>query len=352
MNMEKKIYTIATAHLDTVWNWDFEHVINVCLKETLDQNFNHFSKYPDYRFNFEGSYRYELFEEYYPEKFEQLREYVNQGKWNVTGSAYENGDVNVPSPESLFRNILYGNKYFEKKFGKKSNDIFLPDCFGFGYALPSIMNHAGLKGFSTQKLSWGSAYGIPYDIGLWYGPDEKYVFASLDAKSYCTTFHKIRTKKSLLSKLDHNIKNHDLPVTFAYHGVGDVGGAPKEESVKTLTKEMADNDREEIKVLSSSPTEFFDDMAALGDEAIKKLPVWKNELPMTDHGVGSYVSRAFSKRMNRRNEEIADMAERNSVIAMTTCGTDYPKEEIEKGWKRTIAHTFHDDITGTSVERV
>ena len=69
--MEKKIYTIATAHLDTVWNWDFEHVINVCLKETLDQNFNHFSKYPDYRFNFEGSYRYELMEEYYPELFKK-----------------------------------------------------------------------------------------------------------------------------------------------------------------------------------------------------------------------------------------------------------------------------------------
>ncbi|MBR2418982.1 MAG: hypothetical protein IKB12_10150 [Clostridia bacterium] len=350
--MEKKIYTIATAHLDTVWNWDFEHVINVCLKETLDQNFNHFSNYPDYRFNFEGSYRYELFEEYYPEKFEQLREYINEGKWNVTGSAFENGDVNVPSPESLFRNILYGNKYFEKKFGKKSNDIFLPDCFGFGYALPSIMNHAGLKGFSTQKLSWGSAYGIPYDIGLWYGPDGKHVFASLDAKSYCTTFRKIRTKKSLLSKLEHNIKNHDLPVTFAYHGVGDVGGAPKEESVKTLTREMADNEKEEIKVLSSSPTEFFEDMAALDKEAIEKLPVWKNELPMTDHGVGSYVSRAFSKRMNRRNEEIADMAERNSVIAMDVCGKSYPKAEIDRGWKRTIAHTFHDDITGTSVERV
>ncbi len=350
--MDKKIYTIATAHLDTVWNWDFEHVINVCLRDTLEQNFDHFSKYPDYRFNFEGSYRYELFEEYYPEKFEQLREYISEGKWNVTGSAFENGDVNVPSPESLFRNILYGNKYFEKKFGKKSNDIFLPDCFGFGYALPSIMNHAGLKGFSTQKLSWGSAYGIPYDIGLWYGPDGKWVFASLDAKSYCTTFRKIRTKKSLLSKLEHNIKKHDLPVTYAYHGVGDVGGAPKEESVKTLTREMADNDKEEIKVLSSSPTEFFEDMAALPEEAINKLPIWDNELPMTDHGVGSYVSRAFSKRMNRRNEEIADMAERNSVIAMTLCGADYPKAEIERGWKRNIAHTFHDDITGTSVERV
>lgn len=352
MNKDKKIYTIATAHLDTVWNWDFEHVINVCLKDTLDQNFNYFKQYPDYRFNFEGSYRYELFEEYYPEKFEQLREYIEQGKWNVTGSAYENGDVNIPSPESLFRNILYGNKYFEKKFGKKSNDIFLPDCFGFGYALPSIMEHAGLKGFSTQKLSWGSAYGIPFDIGRWYGPNGKYVFASLDAKSYCTTFRKIRTKKDLVAKLEHNIKKHDLPVTFAYHGVGDVGGAPKEESVKTLTREMAENDSSDIKVLSSSPTEFFEDIAALSEEEIEKLPVWNNELPMTDHGVGSYISRAFSKRMNRRNEEIADMAERNNVIAMNTCSTSYPKTEIDKGWKRTIAHTFHDDITGTSVERV
>ena len=132
MNKDKKIYTIATAHLDTVWNWDFEHVIKVCIPATLDENFKLFEHYPEYQFNFEGSYRYELMEEYYPEKFEQLRKYVEEGRWNVTGSSFENGDVNVPSPEALFRNTLYGNKYFEKKFGKKSNDIFLPDCFGFG----------------------------------------------------------------------------------------------------------------------------------------------------------------------------------------------------------------------------
>lgn len=97
-----------------------------------------FEKYPDYRFSFEGSYRYELMEEYYPEEFEKLKEHVAQGRWNVTGSAYENGDVNIPSPEALFRNILYGNSYFDKTFGKRSTDIFLPDCFGFGWALPSI----------------------------------------------------------------------------------------------------------------------------------------------------------------------------------------------------------------------
>ncbi len=349
---DKKIYTVATAHLDTVWNWDFEHVINVCLKDTLEQNFDYFERYPDYRFNFEGAYRYELFEEYYPEKFEELRKYIDQGRWNVTGSGYENGDVNVPSPENLFRNMLYGNLYFEKKFGKRSNDIFLPDCFGFGWALPAIAEHAGLKGFSTQKLSWGSAYGIPFDIGLWYGSNGKKIFASLDSKSYCTTFKKVRDKKDLVDKLNKNINEYDLPWTFSYHGVGDVGGAPKEESVKTVCRELAENDSNDVKVLASSPTEFFDDLSKLSDEEISKLPTWNNELVMTDHGVGSYISRAFSKRYNRKNEELADMAERASVTAMAIKGAKYPKDEIDKGWKRTIAHTFHDDITGTSVQRV
>lgn len=349
---DKKIYTIATAHLDTVWNWDFEHVINVCLKNTLYDNFKLFEKYPDYRFNFEGAYRYELFEEYYPEEFEKVKEFVKEGKWNVTGSAYENGDVNVPSPESLFRNILYGNKYFEKTFGMKSNDIFLPDCFGFGWALPSVINHTGLKGFSTQKLTWGGAYGRPFDIGLWYGVDGNAVFASVDAKSYCTVFKNVRDKQDLTEKLNNNIEKYNLPWTFTYHGVGDVGGAPKEESVETVCKEMADNNNQAIKVLSATPTEFFEDMAMLDDEDISHLPTWNNELVMTDHGVGSYISRAFSKRCNRKNEELADMAERAAITACALTKADYPKSELDLGWKRTIAHTFHDDITGTSVQRV
>lgn len=349
---DKKIYTIATAHLDTVWNWDFEHVINVCLKNTLDDNFALFEKYPEYRFNFEGSYRYELFEEYYPEKFEKLKEYVAADRWNVTGSAYENGDVNVPSPESLFRNILYGNKYFERTFGKKSNDIFLPDCFGFGWALPSIINHAGLKGFSTQKLTWGGAYGRPFDIGLWYGVDGNSVFASTDSRSYCTVYKHVREKKDVADKLRNNVAKYNLPWTMAYHGVGDVGGAPKEESVETVCREINLNNISDVKVLSSTPTEFFEDMAKLDAEDLSRLPTWNNELVMTDHGVGSYISRAFSKRCNRKNEELADMAERAAVTATALCKTDYPVTELERGWKRTIAHTFHDDVTGTSVQRV
>lgn len=219
-DLKPRIYTVATAHLDTSWNWDFETTLREYIPATLRDNFALFEKYPDYRFSFEGSYRYELMEEYYPEEFEKLKEYVAQGRWNVTGSAYENGDVNVPSPEALFRNILYGNSYFEKTFGKRSTDIFLPDCFGFGWALPSIARHANLSGFTTQKLTWSSAYGIPFDLGRWYGVDGRWIYASLDARSYVAELDKVRKNRAVSQKLKANLKNTTfrLPISSTAQG--------------------------------------------------------------------------------------------------------------------------------------
>jgi alpha-mannosidase len=347
---KKKVYTISNAHLDTIWSWDFETTVQKYIYNTLKENFEHFEKYPDYKFNFEGSYRYELMKEYYPEMWEKMKSYIAQGKWNVCGSAFENGDVNVPSPEALFRNILLGNEYFDKNFGKRSCDIFLPDCFGFGYALPSIMHHANLKGFTTQKLTWGSAYGIPFDLGKWYGVDGNYVYGNTNPGSYVTVLLKVRDKKFVKEKLKAN-EQYDLPMTAIFHGVGDRGGAPKEPSVKTVCDEIAKNNTSDVEVLSAPADQIFRDIDALPEETKQKLPVWNNELVMTNHAVGGYTSRAIGKRWNRRNEEIADMAERACVTAMVTNGYVYPQEPLTKAWKRVIAHQFHDDLPGTSVQR-
>lgn len=347
---KKKIYTIADAHLDTIWSWDFETTVDKYIFNTLNDNFKLFEKYPDYKFNFEGSYRYELMHEYYPEMWEKMKSYIAEGKWNVCGSAFENGDVNVPSPEALFRNILLGNNYFQQNFGKRSCDIFLPDCFGFGYALPSIMHHANLKGFTTQKLSWGSAYGIPFDLGKWYGVDGNFVYGNTNCGDYTRIFTKIRELDFIKNKLEEN-EQYDLNITTCFHGTGDRGGAPKELSVKTLTAEMDKNGESDIEVVSATADEIFRVLDAMPEEAKQKLPVWNNELVMTNHAVGGYTSRAIGKRWNRRNEEIADMAERASVTAMTLGGYEYPQESLTKAWKRVIAHQFHDDLPGTSVQR-
>lgn len=349
-NQKKKIYTVATAHLDTSWLWHFEKTISDFLPRTVYDNVKLFEKYPDYKFNFEGSYRYELLEEYYPELFKQVKHYAATEQWNPCGSCYENGDVNTPSPEALWRNILYGNTYFEDTFGKPTTDIFLPDCFGFGKALPSIAAHAGLTGFSTSKLTWGCGEDVPFDIGRWKGADGNEIYAALKTGAYTNGYPTVRNHAKLQKKLKENKANYNLDCTFVYHGTGDRGGAPSEQSVRAVVKEAKKNDKSDIEVLSASAQEFFEDLAAMPQEQKDMLPVFDGELLLTEHGVGSYTSRAVSKRWNRRSELLADAAERNASAAFALGYCDYPQDMFDAAWKRVIAHQFHDDITGTSFQ--
>lgn len=351
MSKKKKIYTVATSHLDTIWSWDFETTVSKYIYDTLVDNFALFKKYPSYTFSFEGSYRYELMEEYYPELFEQMKKYIEEGRWNVCGSAFENGDTNCPSPEALFRNILIGNSYFAEKFGKRSVDIYLPDCFGFGWALPSIAHHANLKGFTTQKLAWGSAYGIPFDIGKWYGVDGNYIYASCNPHDYYYTLTKLRDWDFVQDKLKENEK-YGLDWTYMFHGIGDRGGAPEEKTVKYVDNEIKKNNSSDIEVIAASADQIYHDIENdLPQEVRDNLPTWKTELVMQNHGVGGYTSRAIGKRWNAKCQELGDMAERAGVMAAYFGTADYNEGVLEKGWKRAIAHQFHDDTPGTSVQR-
>ena len=349
---KKKIYTIATAHLDTVWSWDLEESIDQYIPDTFRQNFYLLEKYPAYKFNFEGAYRYELMEEYYPEQFKKMTEYIKQGRWNVCGSAYENGDVNVPSPEALFRNILIGNSYFRNKFGKTSCDIYLPDCFGFGWALPSVMHHAKLKGFTTQKLSWGGAFGTPFDTGRWRGVDGNEIYSTLKLGSYSKALDNLRNWDFIEEKFKEN-EQYDFPWTAVFHGVGDRGGAPKEASVAFVEQEINKNDESNIEVIAAAADQYYRDIdEQLTPEQKAKLPLWENELVMSEHAIGGYTSRAMSKRWNRKAEDLADIAERSSVLGDWLGSYDYNRESLTRAWKRVLSHHFHDDMPGTSCQRV
>lgn len=191
------LYVVGYAHLDTEWRWEYPQVIDEYLPKTMRNNFALIEKYPHYVFNFSGANRYRFMKEFYPEEFARIKRYVAQGSWFPAGSSVEEGDVNAPSPESLFRQILYGNNWFRKEFEIASDEYMLPDCFGFPASLPTILAHAGVKGFSTQKLAWGSsAYaggaessertpqGTPFNVGVWTGPDGRGVLAALNPGPY------------------------------------------------------------------------------------------------------------------------------------------------------------------------
>ena len=167
-------------------------------------NFDLIDKYPHYIFNWTGSNRYRLMKEYFPADYARLKGYVAKGNWYPAGSSVEVGDVNLPSAESILRQVLYGNTFFRAEFGKASAEYMLPDCFSFPASLPSILAHAGIKGFSTQKLraAWQPAPrvggpgspeqtpdGIPFNVGLWEGPDGKTILAALNPGVYEGQIH-------------------------------------------------------------------------------------------------------------------------------------------------------------------
>jgi alpha-mannosidase len=197
LSKQPVLYVVGYAHLDTEWRWEYPQVITQYIRSTMEDNFRLFDKYPHYVFNFSGANRYRFMKEYYPADFEKVRQYVKQGRWFPAGSSMEEGDVNTPSAETIIRQILYGNNWFRKEFGKASAEYMLPDCFGFPASLPTILAHSGVKGFSTQKLVWGSSApgggpessekspeGTPFNVGVWVGPDGESVLAGLNPGSY------------------------------------------------------------------------------------------------------------------------------------------------------------------------
>ncbi|MCX6641153.1 MAG: PA14 domain-containing protein [bacterium] len=342
---ERRLHTIATAHLDTQWRWTIQETINEYIPSTFNENFKLFEAFPDYTFSFEGAFRYMLMKEYYPDAYLKLKKYIAGDRWRVAGSWVDAVDVNVPSPESLFRHALYGNGYFSKEFGKTSRDVLLPDCFGFGYALPSIAAHSGLKGFSTQKLTWGSSVGVPFDIGLWEGVDGSTLVAELGPGDYTSKIRSDLSRDSTwLATIDHQGEVSGLYAGYKYFGTGDVGGSPDSASVAWLEKSIQSDGP--IKVISTGSDELS---RTLTDDQKAKLPRYKGELLMTRHGVGCYSSEAAMKRWNRKNELLADAAEKAAVIADQLGGLAYPGEELKQTWIRFLWHQFHDDITGTSI---
>jgi alpha-mannosidase len=405
------LYVVGYAHLDTEWRWEYPQVIQEYLTKTMRNNFMLFEKYPSYIFNFTGSNRYRMMKEYYPSDFEKLKHYVAAGRWFPAGSSVEEGDVNSPSAESIFRQILYGNNWFRKEFGIASDEYMLPDCFGFPASLPTILAHSGIKGFSTQKLSsaWQPApyvggpdspektpVGIPFNVGIWEGPDGSTVIAALNPLSYGSQVtydiskppppppgadpnltaqqNQARTRglEDWTKRININGNLTGVFTDYHYVGTGDVGGSPNQNSVRLMEAitsrtravhpspftvsqqgtasgplvQMGDGP---IKVVWSKADAMFQDI--LNCCSTDRLPRYKGDLELINHSAGSLTSQAYQKRWNRKNELLADAAEKASVAAEWLGGRAYPRERLNNAWNLVMGGQFHDILPGTATPK-
>jgi len=418
LSKQPTLYVVGYAHLDTEWRWQYPQSIDEYLSKTLRNNFYLSDTYPHYIFNFTGANRYRLMKEYYPEGFAKLKKYVAAGRWFPAGSSMEEGDVNSPNAESIFRQILYGNNFFRREFGMASNEYMLPDCFGFPASLPSILHHAGIKGFSTQKLSaaWQPAphvggpdspektpEGIPFNVGIWEGTDGSTVIAALNPLSYGSQVtydlsktpppppppdpnlterqnaFRTRPQEDWVKRIQINGDLTGIKADYHYVGTGDIGGAPNEYSVKLMegivTKSKAviptppANPREweaeqepgkaesqpvqvgdgPIHVVWSKADQMFMDI--LKCCKTDKMPRYKGDLELINHSAGSITSEAYQKRWMRKNELLADAAEKASLAAAWLGGKPYPQDRLNAAWTLVMGGQFHDLLPGTATPK-
>ncbi len=406
------LYVVPYAHLDTQWRWEFPQTISEYLLKTLKVNFYYIDKYPHYVFNWTGSNRYRLMKEYYPADYERMKGYIAKGNWFPAGSSVEEGDVNLPSAESIIRQVLYGNTYYRKEFGKASTEFMLPDCFGFPASLPTILAHAGIKGFSTQKLNsdWQPApivggpdspeqtpFGIPFNVGVWEGPDGETVMAALNPLAYVDGIRYDLSKTppqpagskpvevfgatsgltDWVSRIAIDGKVTGVYADYHYIGTGDTGGATDEETVKFLEALVTQGsiappppDEPSGAHALPGPEKTSDDPARVGDGGVRilstdadqmfldikpemqtKLPRYKGDLELINHSAGSLTSEAYLKRWNRKNEILADSAEKASVAAAWMGGRTYPQQRLNDAWTLVMSGQFHDIAAGTATPR-
>lgn len=344
-----KAYMVADAHLDTQWNWDIQTTIKEYVWNTLNQNLFLLNQYPDYIFNFEGGVKYAWMKEYYPREYELMKAFVKAGRWHVSGASWDATDTPVPSIESFIRNIMLGQEFYRKELGVESTDIFLPDCFGFGWTLPTVAAHCGLIGFSSQKLDWRNNpfYGKskhPFTIGLWKGVDGASIMLAHGYDYGRRWNNEDLSKNKDLMELS---KRTPLNTVYRYYGTGDVGGSPTIASVASVEKGI--NGDGPLKIISATSDQLFKDYQPYN--AHSELSVFDGELLMDVHGTGCYTSQAAMKLYNRQNELLGDAAERASVAAALLGTAEYPGKSLTESWQRFIFHQFHDDLTGTSIPR-
>jgi alpha-mannosidase len=383
LTKQPTLYTVGYAHLDTQWRWDYVTTINEYIPATMRLNFALFEKYPHYVFNFSGANRYRMMKEYYPADYERVKKYVAAGRWFPCGSSMEENDVNATSAESVIRQVLYGTHYFRREFGFTSAEYMLPDCFGFPASLPSILAHCGLKGFSTQKLVWGSfalvggpnsseetPYGIPFNVGVWEGTDGRSVLAALNPGDYGGSItydlsrtpppppqapegrrRRMRPEIDWPARIDLDGKASGLFADYMYNGTGDIGGSPTEDSVKLLEEIVTGKDGMgggPVHVIPAKADQMFLDIKPGETD---RLPRYKGDLELTNHSAGSITSEAYMKRWNRWNEVLADDAERASLAAWWLGGRAYPRPRLDAAWTLVMGGQFHDILPGTSIPK-
>ncbi|MCC8477885.1 glycosyl hydrolase-related protein [Streptomyces globisporus] len=335
-----RISAAGHAHIDSAWLWP--------LRETVRKASRTFANvtalardYPELVFACSQAQQYAWVKEHQPHIWERIKEAVAAGQWSPVGSMWVESDANMPGGEALARQLVHGKRFFEEELGVETEEIWLPDSFGYTAAFPQLAKLAGVKWFLTQKLSWNQHNRMPHHTFWWEGIDGTRVFTHFPpVDTYNAQLHARQLAHAEKNFADKGRATRSL-VPF---GWGDGGGGPTREMLERARRlrDLEGSPR----VTVEKPSAFF---AAAEEEYGERAPVWSGELYLELHRA-TYTTQAKTKQGNRRSEHLLREAELwATAAALRSPAYRYPYERLDRVWKTVLLHQFHDILPGSSI---
>ncbi len=330
---------LGHAHLDMAWLWPVAETWQAAERTfqsvlTLQQDF------PELIFCHSTPALYAWVEQHRPELFAQIKAQVQAGKWELVGGMWVEPDLNLPDGESLVRQVLYGQRYYQQTFGIDVKVAWVPDTFGFTWQLPQILKQGGLEYFVTQKLSWNDTTEFPHLAFWWQSPDGSRLFSYMSPR----VGEHVEPLKMAQSTCAHE-QRLGFANTLWLPGVGDHGGGPSRDMLEVARQWQTSPIFPQIHFTTAEA--FLDALR----HSRSDFPVWSSELYLEYHR-GCYTTQAAQKRANRHCEVLLAQAEIFASLASLLSGVAYPKQALESAWKKVLFNQFHDILPGSSIPQV
>ncbi|PAV31192.1 hypothetical protein CIL05_00590 [Virgibacillus profundi] len=336
---EGTIRAIGQSHIDTAWLWPIKETVRKASR-TFSSVCTLLDEYKDFKYAQSQPQLFAYIKEYHPKIYARIKEKIAEGRFEIIGGMWVEPDLNIPSGESLVRQLLYGKLFYKEEFGVESSVEWLPDTFGYCASLPQILKKADTDYFMTTKLNWNDTNRFPYDLFYWEGIDGTKVLSYL---------HTILGQETHVTDIkntwaDFKQKN-DYPERMLVYGYGDGGGGVTREMIERLDRSAS---------LPGLPNVQFDTVHGFFERTKKanpNLPTWFGDLYLELHR-GTYTSQAETKKNNRKAESLYRDLEIWNSFAYMALGKTYPSKKIKEGWKLLLLNQFHDIVPGTSISEV
>jgi alpha-mannosidase len=343
---EGRLFVTGHAHIDLAWLWTFDETRRK-VRRTFGTALSLMERYPDFHFNQSSAQAYAFVEQDDPALFKRIQAKVAEGRWDLVGGMWVEPDGNLLSGESWARQLLYGQRYFRKKFNQTLRLCWLPDTFGYTANLPQILRQGGIDWFFTTKLNWNETNAFPHDLYQWEGIDGSRVIAHSffnPGEGYngnIAAFDLGGTWKNFKGK-------RDFDTSLLSFGWGDGGGGPTGEMLERYERLK---DFPGLPKLETGRVQELYGRIEKQVEAGLELPVWMGEQYLELHR-GTYTTQAKIKWLHRRLEHVLVEAEAASSTAWKILKAPYPQAELTEAWTSLLRHQFHDVLPGSSVRAV